>query len=100
MAPERLLGVNVDQRSDIYSVGALLYEMATGRPPFPEKRLVQLFDAILHETPRAPSELNPHVSRSFEAVIARALHKTPSRRYQTAESFAAVLGRAIQIGDL
>lgn len=89
MSPERLLGLDVDQRSDIYSVGALLYAMATGRPPFPETRIVQLFDAILHERPHAPSRLNPRVPRSFEAVIARALHKTPSQRFQTAESFAA-----------
>src|SRR5271165_3187197 len=83
MAPEQFDGV-FDQRTDLWAVGAVLYELATGQLPFPENQLQRLKQAIKHQEPKRPSELNPAISPGLEKVILRALQKDPKRRYQTA----------------
>jgi serine/threonine protein kinase/tetratricopeptide (TPR) repeat protein len=84
MAPEQLRGELLDPRTDIYSAGAVLYEMATGEKCFPEPQLGKLIDAILNKTPRRPSELNRRVSPALEAILLKAMDRQPERRYQAA----------------
>jgi serine/threonine protein kinase len=84
MPPEQLRGDPADFRSDIYSAGAVLYELATGRRAFPETNGPRLVDSILHEIPRSPSTLTRWVSRAFETVVLKCLEKEPARRYQSA----------------
>ena len=93
LTPEQLEGEDADARSDIYSAGAVLYEMATGRPPFQEKSRPLLMEAILNRSPAAPSVLNPRISLALEAVISKALDKNPSRRYQSARELSVDLQR-------
>ena len=85
MAPEQLLGEKVDARTDIYAMGAVLYEMATGQRPFPHGHGPSLIDAILHESPTPPSKLSPGISAALDAVVTKALQKDPLCRYASAE---------------
>jgi eukaryotic-like serine/threonine-protein kinase len=91
MSPEQLTGQNTDARSDIFSVGAVLYELATGQRAFPQTQGPQLMGAILHQDPASAVGLNPLISPGLDAVIRKALDKTPSRRYQTAGELRAAL---------
>jgi serine/threonine protein kinase len=84
MAPEQLRGKAVDARTDLYAAGACLYELATGKRPYAEKRGVLLTEAILHESPVAPRTANGSLSPGLELVILKALDKDPGLRYQTA----------------
>jgi tetratricopeptide (TPR) repeat protein len=84
MAPEQLLGQKVDARTDVYAVGAVLYEMTTGRRPFDHVQKARLLGAILHESPMSPTALNPHVPIELERIILKSLDKDPDRRYQSA----------------
>ena len=84
MAPEQFDGIS-DQRTDLWAAGAVLYELATGQLPFPETQLQRLKQAIKHDEPKRPTELNPAISQGLETVILRALQKDPKRRYQTAK---------------
>jgi serine/threonine protein kinase/Tfp pilus assembly protein PilF len=83
MAPEQFRGV-CDQRTDLWSAGAVLYEMATGQLPFPETQVQKLKEAILKKNPTRPNKINPNLSKGLESVILRALQKDPKKRYQTA----------------
>jgi eukaryotic-like serine/threonine-protein kinase len=84
MSPEQAAGRPVDQRSDIFSVGAVLYEMATGVRAFPgETPLAQLAAVLTHE-PEPPRRLRPELPPALDAIIRRALEKDPARRYPTA----------------
>ena len=93
MAPEQLRGELADARSDIYSTGAVLYEMATGQRPFPQTHGPTLMGAILHEAPKPPSSQNPRIHRELEKIILKAIEKEPSRRYQSAHELANDLQR-------
>ena len=88
MAPEQLRGERIDRRSDIFSVGAVLYEMAAGLPAFPFRQLGNLVEAILHDDPRQLSRLNPFVPRVLERVVMKAMEKDPVNRHQTATELA------------
>lgn len=94
MSPEQARGADVDGRSDLYSLGLLLYEMATGRPAVSGRTSALVFDAILHQTPAAPVRLNPQVPVELERIIMRAIDKDRSVRYQTASDLAADLRHA------
>ncbi len=83
MPPEQLRGKPTDFRSDIYSAGAVLYELATGRRAFPETLGPRLIDSILHEVPHPPSSLTRWVSAAFETIVLKCLEKEPERRYQS-----------------
>ncbi len=91
MAPEQLQGHPVDARADVYALGAVLYEMATGQRPFPEKRSTQLISAILTEAPQPPREVKAQISPGLEAITLKALEKDPARRYQSARDLLADL---------
>jgi serine/threonine protein kinase/tetratricopeptide (TPR) repeat protein len=91
MAPEQLRGEAAEVRSDIYSAGAVLYEIATGRRPFPHTHGPQLIGAILYEAPTPPRAVNPQISAGLESGILKAMEKSPSLRYQSAAELQAVL---------
>lgn len=92
MAPEQFDGIS-DQRTDLWAAGVVLYEMATGKLPFPGKQLAQLKDAIIHQEPPRPKALNPLISPALENVILRCLQKNPAKRYQTATNLREDLAR-------
>ena len=83
MSPERLHGALADARSEVYSVGIVLYEMATGRHPFPGPVDLRLIDRILEQEPPRLRDLNPRLPRALQTVIQKAMEKDPERRYQT-----------------
>src|SRR5882724_6418576 len=84
MAPEQIKGQKPDARADVWSAGAVLYEMTTGRRPFGDLTGTQLIAAIIEQTPVPPREANPKISDGLERVILRALQKDPKERYQSA----------------
>ncbi|HTK32285.1 MAG TPA: protein kinase [Candidatus Saccharimonadaceae bacterium] len=91
MAPEQLLGRAVDARADLYALGALLYEMATGRRPHPETELAALTYAVVHTAPVAPRHVRPELSPAFEALVLRALERDPARRFASVPDVLAAL---------
>ena len=91
MAPEQLNGDDADERTDIFSVGAVLYEMATGVHAFPQRSVAALIDAILTQDPVPPSVVHPHVPPALDALIMRALQKSPAARHQSAGELAAAM---------
>jgi tetratricopeptide (TPR) repeat protein len=90
MAPEQFRG-KVDVRSDLWAVGTVLYEMATGRRCFTEPDLATLMEAILHHEPASPASLNRDISPGVDRLIMKALAKDPARRFQSADALAAAL---------
>ena len=90
MAPEQLRGEKVDARTDIYGLGAVLYEMATGKRLFQQKEGPLLIDAILHEDPAAPSKVNLNISGGLEAIVMKAVEKDRTRRYASVGEVVAV----------
>ena len=82
-SPEQASGATVDHRSDIFSLGVLLYEMLTGQRPFRGRHMIQVLNAVINEAPRPLREINPWLPARLEAIVDRALAKNPSDRYQT-----------------
>jgi serine/threonine-protein kinase len=99
-SPEQLRGEAVDVRSDIHSLGIVLYEMATGQRPFHDRIPTRLIDAILNRPPVTPSSLNPAVSSGLEGLIFKALDKNPERRYQSARELRVDLLRLLTPGSV
>ncbi|WP_330908747.1 serine/threonine-protein kinase [Ramlibacter sp.] len=94
MSPEQVGGHAVDHRTDIFSLGSMLYELVTGVPPFSGNNLGQLLNTILHGTPPPPSQFRAGVPPALEAVIARAMQKNPAARYQDAAEMARDLAQS------
>jgi serine/threonine protein kinase len=91
MSPEQACGERADARSDIYSAGAVLYEIAAGRPPFHSTGPHAILYAHVHEIPKPPSEWNRNVPGRLSRIVLRALTKNPKERFQTAEEFLKAL---------
>jgi serine/threonine protein kinase/Tfp pilus assembly protein PilF len=97
MSPEQITAgrTPLDHRTDIYSLGATLYELLTLQPPFTGERRDQVLAQILHKEPRAPRKANPKVPVDLETICLKAMEKDPDRRYQTAGAMAEDLRRYV-----
>ncbi len=89
--PEQIMGKPQDARSDLFSLGVVLYEMVTGKRPFDADSLQGICSRVLSSTPLPPSHSNPSVPTGFDAIVARCLAKDPAARYAPAEALAEEL---------
>lgn len=95
LSPEQAQGLALDHRTDIYSLGVVLYEMATGQLPFAADDIAALMLQHVRQTPPPPRLIDPNIPQTLENTILKALEKNSTRRYQTAEAFAAALAASM-----
>lgn len=101
MSPEQMLSSkNVDARTDIYSLGAVLFELATGRTPIKAETLAQVIAELLQGRIQPPSTVNPQLPSEFDAIVMRCLRKTPEERYATVDELADALRSLLTLGTL
>jgi hypothetical protein len=97
VAPEQLRGERVDAQADLWAIGVMLYEMLIGTPPFHGDHELSVLNAVLHEQPQRPSDVNPDLSSAFDDMIGALLQKDPAERYPSAGALLADL-EALQRG--
>ncbi len=95
MAPERFIDGG-DERSDIYSLGITLYELATLQPPWSERVTSQLIQQILGSQPKLASDVNPRIPHDFDCILMKAISRDPNKRYQSAAEFSDDLSRFVR----
>jgi eukaryotic-like serine/threonine-protein kinase len=93
MSPEQARSEDLDARSDLFSFGVVLYEMATGKKPFSGTNIVTTLDAVLHQKPISPLTTNPNLPTALEGIIGKAMEKDRTKRYQSAVEMKADLVR-------
>jgi tetratricopeptide (TPR) repeat protein len=93
LSPEQARGAKVDRRSDLFALGALLYECVSGRPAFSGANVIEIGAQVLHFDPPPPSRFNPRVTTEVDRLVKRALAKKPEDRFQTAKEFSDELTR-------
>ena len=99
VAPEQITGNPLDERSDVYSLGCVVYECLTGQSPFPRATDVALLWAHVHEEPTPPTQARPDLPKELDTVLARALAKEPGRRYRSAGELIAATRSALRLVD-
>jgi eukaryotic-like serine/threonine-protein kinase len=97
MSPEQVIGKNLDHRTDIFSLGVVLYESLTGRPPFDGDNVNAIMYSTVNHIPDAPSSINADVSNMLDLIVAKALAKSVDERYQSMREFAQDLGEVKRI---
>jgi serine/threonine protein kinase len=100
MSPEQAFGESVDQRSDLFSLGTVLYELVTGRQPFASENYMGVIQNIIHKNIPAAREVNPGVPDEVEAILSRALNKDRDQRFQTAREFREAIEEHVGIVEL
>ena len=100
MAPEQVIGSEIDGRADIYALGIVLYQMMTGKTPFTGDMPMQIAMQHLHTTPSSPRILRPDLPVTAEQVILRALAKRPAERYSSAQDFASAFRLALAVSGI
>lgn len=96
MSPEQVLSQPVDGRSDLFSVGIILYELSTGKRPFGGENIAAIFHSITHYHPPEPSQVNPNIPKKLSQTIMRCLKKEPGERFETGQALARALSEAIE----
>ncbi len=100
MSPEQCVGSVVDARSDLFSVGVMLYELLTGQKPFRGEQSTVIMTNVINTDPEPPSRLNKQVPAAFDPVLKKALAKNVNQRYQTAEAFRSDLLKVVGAGTV
>jgi eukaryotic-like serine/threonine-protein kinase len=95
MSPEQANGELVDHRSDLFSLGSVLYAMCTGRPPFRATSTMAVLKRVIDETPTPVEQVNPEIPEWLAAIVARLHAKRPEERFQSASEVAEVLGQRL-----
>ncbi|NOR11608.1 MAG: protein kinase [Desulfovibrionaceae bacterium] len=98
MSPEQCTGTPVDNRSDIFSTGAILYHLLTGEKAFPGDNMTAIMHRVIHDTPIIPSELNLSIYPDLDQCVFKSLAKNPGQRFQNAEEFSTALTESLETG--